>query len=209
MERFKITNNNNKNFIVLIASIAVSSTLVACTPSKINTEQMKEETTTQVVKQASNQAYNIIDLSGKTAQDIKNRNKDAEIEEYLTVFRQEILDLKETAKEKWESEETQEKIENIKQKSKDLFDFVVNGKEINGITFKDLSENGKQTVQNTLRELDSYIELMIPGYKSRFENWLIEKGADAVETYNNAKDWYQDYKEKVMKEYESRNTKSK
>ena len=196
-------------FTVLIASIAVSSTLVACTPSKINTEQMKEETTTQVVKQASNQAYNIIDLSGKTAQDIKNRNKDAEIEEYLTVFRQEILDLKETAKEKWESEETQEKIENIKQKSKDLFDFVVNGKEINGITFKDLSENGKQTVQNTLRELDSYIELMIPGYKSRFENWLIEKGVGAVETYNNAKDWYQDYKEKVMKEYESRNTKSK
>ena len=196
-------------FTVLITSIAVSTTLVSCTPSKINTEQMKEETTTQVVKQASNQAYNIIDLSGKTAQDIKNRNKDAEIEEYLTVFRQEILDLKETAKEKWESEETQEKIENIKQKSKDLFDFVVNGKEINGITFKDLSENGKQTVQNTLRELDSYIELMIPGYKSRFENWLIEKGADAVETYNNAKDWYQDYKEKVMKEYESRNTKSK
>lgn len=207
MERFKIINN--KNFTVLIASIAVSSTLVSCTPSKINTEEMKEETTTQVVKQASNQAYNIIDLSGKTAQDIKNRNKDAEIEEYLTVFRQEILDLKETAKEKWESEETQEKIENIKQKSKDLFDFVVNGKEINGITFKDLSENGKQTVQNTLRELDSYIELMIPGYKSRFENWLIEKGVGAVEAYNNAKDRYQDYKEKVMKEYESRNTKSK
>lgn len=206
MERFKIIDNNIK---VLIASIAVSTTLAACTSSKINTEQMKEETTTQVVKQVSNQAYNIIDLSGKTAQDIKNRNKDAEIEEYLTVFRQEILDLKETAKEKWESEETQEKIKNIKQKSRDLFDFVVNGKEINGITFKDLSENGKQTVQNTLRELDSYIELMIPGYKSRFENWLTEKGTDAVEVaveaYNNAKE----YKEKVMKEYESRNTKSK
>ena len=197
------------NFIILISSIALSSTLIGCTPSKINNEEMKEEVTTQVLKQSLKQTDNIEETGQIIIQEIKERNKDKEIEEYITLFRQEISDFGQLAKEKWDSEETQEKLNNIKQKSKDLFDFVFNGKEINGIKFKDLSDNGKQIAQDGLYELDGYMELLIPNYKQRFYDWTIDKGADTLETYDSLKEWYNNYKEETLEEYNYRKTKSK
>ena len=85
-----------------------------------------------------------------------------------------------------------------------LFDFVFNGKEINGITFNDLSEEGKEIAKNGLYEIDSYLELVIPNYKERFKDWTVDKGADAVELFNSLKEDYQNYKEDVMEEYNSR-----
>ena len=195
---------HKNNFILLFSSFALSTTLIGCTPSKVNNEQMKEEITTQVLNQTLEQTENIIETGKVTAQEVKERNKDKEIEEYIALLKQEILEVKDTAKEKWNSEETQEKINNIKQKSKDLFDFVVNGKEINGIKFKDLSDNGKEMAKNGLKELDGYIEMLIPNYKERFHDWTVDKGADALEKYDSLKEWYNNYKEEVTEEYNSR-----
>lgn len=197
------------NFTVLISSLAISSTLIACTPSKTNDEQIKREIITQTLKQTKNEADKVIKKGEELTKELKERNKDKEIEEYITLFRQEISELGNIAKDKWNSEETQEKLNNIKQKSKDLFDFVFNGKEINGIKFKDLSDNGKEIAQNGLNELDYYIELMIPNYKDRLKDWTVDKGADAVELFGTIKNIYQNYQEDVMEEYNSRNEKSK
>ena len=197
------------NFTVLISTLALSSSLVACTPSKINDEQMKEEINREVIEQSLKQTDNIEETGQAIAQEIKEKNKDKEIEEYITLFRQEISELGKSAKEKWDSEETQEKIKKIKQKSKDLFDFVFNGKEINGIKFKNLSDNGKEIAQNGLYELDYYIELMIPNYKDKTYDTLVNGGAAILEKIDSAKKWYDNYQEDVIEEYNSRNNKSK
>lgn len=197
------------NFTILVSSLALSSSLMACTPSKTNDEQIKREILTETLNQTVKEADNIIKKGEEVTKEIEERNKDKEIEEYITLFRQEISELGNSAKEKWNSEKTQEKIQNIKQKSKDLFDFVFNGKEIKGIKFKDLSDNGKEIAQNGLYELDYYIELMIPNYKDRLKDWTVEKGADAIDLYDTIKNWYHDYQEDVMEEYKSRNVKSK
>ena len=89
----------------------------------------------------------------------------------------------------------------IRQKSKDLFDFVFNGKEINGIKFKDLSDNGKKIVQNGLEELDYYTELMIPNYQERLHELIVNKGVDLLETYDSVKQWYDQYKVEITEEY--------
>lgn len=197
------------NFTVLISSLAISSTLIACTPSKTNDEQIKREIITQTLKQTKNEADKVIKKGEELTKELKERKKDKEIEEFITLFRQEISELGNIAKDKWNSEETQEKLNNIKQKSKDLFNFVFNGKEINGIKFKDLSDNGKEIAQNGLHELDYYIELMIPNYKDRLKDWTVDTGADAVELFGTIKNIYQNYQEDVMEEYSSRNEKSK
>ena len=170
---------------------------------------MKEEINREVIEQSLKQTDNIEETGQAIAQEIKEKNKDKEIEEYITLFRQEISELGKSAKEKWDSEETQEKIKKIKQKSKDLFDFVFNGKEINGIKFKDLSDNGKEIAQNGLYELDYYIELMIPNYKDKTYDTLVNGGAAILEKIDSAKKWYDNYQEDVIEEYNSRNNKSK
>lgn len=195
---------HKNNFILLFSSFALSTTLFGCASSKINNEQIKEEITTQVLNQGLENADNIIETGIITEQEIKERIRDKKIEDYIAQLKQEISEVKETAKEKWNSEETQEKINNIKQKSKDLFDFVVNGKEINGIKFKDLSDNGKEIAKNGFKELDGYIEMLIPNYKERFHDWTVDKGADAIEKYESLKEWYNNYKEEVTEEYNSR-----
>lgn len=190
------------NFAVLISSLALSSSLIACTPNKINNEQIKKKTTAHVIEQTDK-------IEEKADSITKESDKDKQIEEYIINLKKEILELREQSKEKWNSEETQEKIKLIKQKSKDLFDFVFNGKEINGITFKDLSEEGKQITKERLYEIDRYIDLLIPDYKERFHDWTVDKGADAIEKYDSLKQWYQNYKEETLEEYNSRKVKSK
>ena len=165
----------NKNIIAILTTLSLATFLNACTPSK----EKKEETNQEQVSQ-------ILDYYESEEQS------------------DEITELSEYSEEKWQSEEVQEKYNNVKKKAKDLFDFIFNGKEINGITFKDLSEDGKQIAKEGFYELDSYIELLVPNYKERFHNWTIDKGADAKEKLESLKEWYNDYKDEVEKEYETR-----
>ena len=199
----------SNNFTVIISSLALSSTLIACSPSKINNEQLKNEITTQLLNQTLNKEKSIVEKGDLLVKKIKERNEDRQIEEYITIFKQEISDLKSTAAEKWNSKETQEKINNIKQKAKDLFDFIFNGKEINGITFNDLSEEEKQITLNGFYELDGYIELLIPNYKERLYDWTVDKGADAKQTYDSLKQWFENYQKDVLEEENARKIKSK
>ena len=189
-----------KNFTVLLSSLALSSSLFACTPAK-NNQNSEYETANLIIKNAIDQENNYIEKAEDTFQVVQEKNKDKEIEEYITLLKQQISELGSIAKEKWNSEETQEKLVMIRQKSKDLFDFVFNGKEINGIKFKDLSDNGKKIVQNGLEELDYYTELMIPNYQERLHELIVNKGVDLLETYDSVKQWYDQYKVEITEEY--------
>ena len=185
----------NKNIIAILTTLSLATFLNACTPSKEKKEETNQEQVSQILDYYESEEQN---------DEIKEETSDKEIKEYINELKEEITELSEYSEEKWQSEEVQEKYNNVKKKAKDLFDFIFNGKEINGITFKDLSEDGKQIAKEGFYELDSYIELLVPNYKERFHNWTIDKGADAKEKLESLKEWYNDYKDEVEKEYETR-----
>ena len=51
--------------------------------------------------------------------------------------------------------------------AKDLIDFIFYGGEMNGMTFEELKDDGKQKVYEELQRLDSFIMQYIPDYKER------------------------------------------
>lgn len=204
----------NKNMVaILTTTLSLAAILNACTPSKENKEEPKEEqisSTLEYEKTEENQEETTKEESNKEIiEEQTQEESDKEIKEYVDELREEVTELKDYSEEKWQSEEVQEKRNNVKEKAKSLFDFIFNGKEINGITFKDLSEEGKQITLNGFYELDGYIELLIPNYKERLYDWTVDKGADAKETYDSLKEWFEKYKEDVLEEENSRKIKSK
>ena len=64
------------NFVVLISSLALSSSLIACTPNKINNEQIKKKTTAHVIEQTDK-------IEEKADSITKESDKDKQIEEYI------------------------------------------------------------------------------------------------------------------------------
>lgn len=75
----------------------------------------------------------------------------------------------------------------------DIVDFVFYGSEINGITFGELTESGKQKVLNIASNIDKKIENKIPGYKETIStnassalnkaSELIKKGASNISDF--------------------------
>ena len=197
----------SKNVVAILTTLSIAAFLNACTPLKEKKEETNEQQVSQILEyyETEEPEENIEEQSDEITKETSDEN----IKEYIAELREEIKELKEYSKEKWQSEEVQEKYSNVKKKAKDLFDFIFNDKEINGITFKDLSEEGKEITINGFYELDEYIELLVPNYKERFHNWTVDKGADALETYDNLKEWYNNYKEETIEEYSLRKNKSK
>lgn len=187
---------HKNKFIALVASSAIVLTLtnVSCRPKR-------EQTNAESVSEIYN-AYK--EKPTKNEEIITKEEADLIIEEYVSNLKEEMIEISSYSKEKWQSDEVQEKVNFVKQKTKDLFDFIFNDKEINGITFNDLSDEGKEIAKNGLYEIDSYLELVIPDYKERFKDWTVDKGADAVELFNSLKEDYNNYKEEVMENYNSR-----
>lgn len=200
-------NKLHKNqFVAIIIAGALSSSLVACAPKKESKVEQTSEVSQTIVSEAVDKIdMTEIDKAVKTStRKIKQRQADKTIEEYTSSLREEISNLGNYAKETWNSETVQTKYNNAKQKLTDLFNFVVNGEEINGITFKDLSDNGKEIAQNGLYELDGYLNKYIPNYKERFHDWTVDKGADVVELWDKIKNSYEEYKGEVTEEYNNR-----
>ena len=66
-----------------------------------------------------------------------------------------------------------------------LTDFIFNGGEIDGVTFSELSEDGKESVKNALSTLDNTLNELIPNYKERLKETLTSgaaKGLDALDS---------------------------
>lgn len=171
-------------------------------------EEKTEETITEEIEAANEQPKHISSEETEATENENLKQADEVIDEYIITLKDGFNELKNYTKDKWNSEEFQEKLTISKQRLKDLLDFVFNGKEIKGITFNDLSTEAKKEVVESLVELDSWIEKLFPEYKERLYEWLVRRGTDGIEIWNNLKEDFFNYKEDVLEEYSGRSTTS-
>lgn len=191
MEKYKL---DKKKAITIISCIALAATLNGClTPKK--EKNIKNENIETVSKL-------------ETTDETKETEEKDTLEEYIVYLNEEIKEVESYASDKWNSEECIQKREDIKEKLKTLIDFVFNGKEINGITFKELKTEEKEKILLELTKLDDKIDEYIPEYKERFKDWFAEKSSDIkewiVDRSADLREIWEDYKSEVDEEYRSR-----
>ena len=140
---------------------------------------------------------------------IENSNEQIENGETFDNFETEKKEIKDAINE--------EDFEKAIKKGKDLFitgvDFLIYDKEINGITFDDLTEESKDITLQNLNTIDGWIMQLDPDYKENlsekyqqikdFSNETIEKIKEKVKTnlgeekYNQIKDTKDEIKETI------------
>lgn len=200
MEKYKL---DKKKAITLLSCVALAATLYSCmSPKKeSNSQKGNVESITQVEETTSEPK------SQSTKENASNK-EDNISKEYIEYLKEEINEVESYAKDKWNSEECIKKREDIKERLKTLIDFVFNGKEINGKTFKDLKTEEKEKIVLELTKLDGKIDEYIPDYKERFNDWLVEKSANAkkwlIDRSADLKEVWEDYKSDVEEEYQKR-----
>lgn len=96
--------------------------------------------------------------------------------------------------------------EDVKNKAKGVFitlvDFVFYDGEINGITFDELTNNGKQKVLELINKIDNKIEKHIPDYKETISDKTSKAFAKASEVIKNGANNIKNFaKEKLGEEY--------
>lgn len=176
-----------KTILTAICGVAFVATLTSCSSNV--TEQKVENTTTQeTIEQnetQNNEQTNIetLDTTVETQEE-----KDSAVESAINIMLDGADKLNESASKAANSEEVQGHLETSMQNLKDLTDFVFNGSEINGVTFSELSDEGKQKARDALSTLDETINYLIPNYRERFKNWFTDtaaNGLDALEELKN------------------------
>lgn len=198
----KIYRNNK--IVAIIGSIAVALSLSAYTPNKA--EKPSETAIERTVGYTSNTMGRLGAAVQEAEEHLEQKLADKTIQEYLNALSDEIKNFYSSPVEYFNSEELMTKYERIKEETEKLFDFIFNGKDINGYTFKDLSDSGKEKAKEGLNMADEFIEKYIPDYKERFHDWTVDKGADAVELWENLQKWYNGYKDEVLEEHDRRLT---
>lgn len=114
--------------------------------------------------------------------------KDSAAEAAISIMIDGANNLKESASESANSEAVQEELARALQNFKDLSDFIFNGSEINGVTFSELSDEGKQAALNALNTLDDTLNYLIPDYKERFKDWLTDTATDGLDALSELRD---------------------
>jgi hypothetical protein len=110
------------------------------------------------------------------------------LDEFISKMRTNYQRLKSFAKSDQVTEAYQETKEETIQNFKDLYNFVFHGGQINGVTYKDLTEKGKEKAKEALKEIDGVIEQYIPDYKERLQNWLDQKEGQAIDKLQQIED---------------------
>ena len=199
MGNFKLDKNKA---ITILSCVALATTLYGCTsPKKEPNNKNTDVETTQVEK-------NNVETKNQSKKEVETGNGENPLEEYIDYLKKEISEVENYAEDKWNSEECIQKREDIKERLKNLIDFVFNGKEINGKTFKELKSEEKEKIIQELTKFDSKIEKYIPDYKERFKNWFVDKSADAkewlIDRSADIKEVWDNYKLEVKEEYQKR-----
>lgn len=114
--------------------------------------------------------------------------KDKAAEEAISIMVDSANDLKESASDAANSDAVQEEWARSLENFKILSDFIFNGGEINGVTFDELSEEGKQYARDALSSIDDVLEYLVPGYKERFKDWLTDSAASGLDALSELKD---------------------
>lgn len=150
MNKVKFTSDLKR----LIATLTLGLVLVGC----------GEKDKTSVISKEENSSSSSVTTSIAESELIMVEEFD-----YFESEKEEIRELLES-----------DQVEEVKEKGKEYFikgvDFVFYGTEISGVTFDELTEEGKQQTIKNLEIIDGWIETIVPNYKENIEEkYLIVK----------------------------------
>ena len=176
-----------KTVLTAICGVAFVTTLTACSSNVAvqKTEDTNSQESIESVETQNNEQTNTenIDTTLETQEE-----KDSEVETAIGIMLDGANQLNESASNAANSEEVQRHLETSMQNLKDLTDFIFNGSEINGVTFSELSDEGKQKAIDALNTLDETINYLIPNYRERFRDWFTDTTANGLDTLEELKD---------------------
>lgn len=181
---------DKKKITVIFASASLMTALMGCAKTVEN--KTVDTSSSQATEKTYAEEFDEYIDSKKEA--------DSTVEAAISVMLDGGEKLKDSASEAAGSEEVQESFENSLQNFKDLNDFIEGDKEINGITYDELSDEGKEMVNNAKNSLDTTIEEIHPNYKEDFKEWFTDKAAQgldkAEELKEDAKDLWDEIQSK-------------
>ena len=176
-----------KNVLTAICGVAFVVTLTSCSGNVADqkTEDTTPQETIESVETQNNEQTNT--ENNDTAPETQEE-KDSAAEAAISIMLDGADQLSESASNAANSEEVQGHLETSMQNLKDLTDFIFNGSEINGVTFSELSEEGKQKARDALSTLDDTINYLIPNYRERFRDWFTDTTANGLDALGELKD---------------------
>lgn len=141
----------------IAATLAVGFVLVGC--SKEN-ENLSVSSSSQINSTSTISSTPSSTASSNLEQENQEETLDTEEFDYFDQTKKEIKELIES-----------EQVEQAKEKGKEYFitgvDFIFYDKEINGVTFDDLTEEGKKVTLENLETIDGWIMEIAPDYKDK------------------------------------------
>ena len=164
--------------LTAIFTVALSITLIGCQTTK--TENTEPQTTeTQNTDSTTNEINEYLE---------SQMQKDTQAEAAISIMLDGAESLKESASESANSEEVQSELSKAMDNFKVLSDFIFNGGEIDGVTFSELSDEGKESAKKALNSLDNTINELVPNYKERFKEWFTDSAAKGLDALDSLKD---------------------
>lgn len=170
--KFKLYPNK---ILTAICGVSLAVTLSSCSnapENKIQNTKEEPQTETTLSEELQNH-WEDGDSAAATA---------------IEIMLEEGEKLKDSASDAANSEQVQEELDRSMQNLKDLSDFIFNGSEINGVTFSELSDKGKESAMNALSSLDDTVNYLVPDYKERFKDWFTDSAAKGLDTLDSLKD---------------------
>lgn len=141
----------------IAATLAVGFVLVGC--SKEN-ENLSVSSSSQINSTSTISSTPSSKAPSNLEQENQEETLDTEEFDYFNQAKKEIKELIES-----------EQVEQAKEKGKEYFitgvDFIFYDKEINGVTFDDLTEEGKKVTLENLETIDGWIMEIAPDYKDK------------------------------------------
>lgn len=170
---------------ILLATCCVNFSLVGCDITTVkDDENISSRVDTEPDKDKDTDNINIILDDNTSSGDTSN-------------IEQEEFDYFASDKEEIRKLIVEKKFEEVKAKGKEVFvkgvDFIFYDQEISGISFSELTEEGKRVTLENLHLIDANIECLVPGYKDTLKEQYVVAGQFIDTTYLNVLDKIKDY----------------
>lgn len=200
---------NNKKIIAIILSGFIVVNMVGCSKTEstlqenyqhYNRETVTENNEPQIEQDEPNINPVIESNPNETYTNEPNINTDKTTEEYSSAD-EKAIETFNSIEEDIDNILDSETVNNAKDKAKGVFvtivDFLFYDSEINGVTFDELTDNGKQKVLEIASSIDNKIENKFPNYKETISETakdafnkaseLIKKGANNLKEFSKEK----------------------
>ena len=176
-----------KTILTAICGVAFVATLTSCS-GNVNEQKIEDTTSQETIENVETQNNEQTNTESTDTTLETQEEKDSAAEAAISIMLDGADQLSESASNAANSEEVQRHLETSMQNLKDLTDFIFNGSEINGVTFSELSDEGKQKAIDALSTLDETINYLIPNYRERFRDWFTDTTANGLDTLEELKD---------------------